>query len=202
MQRQRNRWLSVVGLALVLHACAGGSGSSGFDVSSAETAAIREVLTTGRCVPVSDTELTVCPADVASPQGAPGSVMAGVDPASAVPCVLSAADSCAFTFPFMADGFPPEAVYRVATRSIDPLGAWRVSAAPTANPAPGSAPDFDVPVLIERPSDAPTGSSSVQLAVLVYLAAPSSIPSTVNTLVESGADFAYVVTPIDVLVVQ
>lgn len=68
MQVRRGLPLTVWLVAVWLHGCAGGSGSSGFDVSG-ENAAIRQALTEQRCV-VRD-GLTICPAGSTAGPGSP-----------------------------------------------------------------------------------------------------------------------------------
>lgn len=198
---RRNRWfLSSCPVLLIsawLIACAGGSGSSGFDISFTESAAISEALMAQRCVEVTDTQLTVCPADVTSPSGGVGSVETGVDRSSALPCVPTDAGQCGFVLPFMTEGLPPTSHYRVATRAAQGDAHWRMTPVAAATPMPG-APSFDVPVSFERPIDAPGASTAVQVAILVYLSEPDVLPNTVPSLVASGADFAYVISTIEV----
>jgi hypothetical protein len=77
MQRRRYLWLMWFLLGSALAACAGGSGSSGFDAfPSSENAAIEQALDEQRCVEFEG--LTICPADgtptaepAASPTRAP-----------------------------------------------------------------------------------------------------------------------------------
>ena len=62
MQLRRNLWLMWFFLGLSLSACAGGSGSSGFDnFPSSENAAIQTALDDQRCIPFH--RLNICPAD-------------------------------------------------------------------------------------------------------------------------------------------
>jgi hypothetical protein len=86
MQVRRDLRLVFMLLALVLHACAGGSGSSGFDVTS-ENAAIHQALTEPQhCV--EHDGLTICPAGV-SPTGGPGTVPTPTPTATASPTVAT-----------------------------------------------------------------------------------------------------------------
>lgn len=59
MDTRRYLWFTCLLFILTLTACEGGSGSSGFDISS-ENAAIQEALTEQRCV--HHESLTICPA--------------------------------------------------------------------------------------------------------------------------------------------
>jgi hypothetical protein len=198
-----DRWLlwcpCLLLLGIWLSSCAGGSGSSGFDIQFTESAAIQEALITQRCVLVTGTQLIICPSDVTNPAGGLGSIETGVDRSTALPCTPTEADQCGFLLPFMSEGLPATARYRVATRVAQGDGEWRVTSVSSASPAPG-APSFDVPVSLERPSDAPSSSTSVQVAILVYLREPMPLPDTIPNLVASGADFAYVAGSIDVTV--
>ena len=69
MDARRNFWLTstILALALVLTACAGGSGSSGFDIT--ENAAIDQALATAKCVDFQG--LDICPADQPPAQSEP-----------------------------------------------------------------------------------------------------------------------------------
>jgi hypothetical protein len=189
-------WLVALGLlALTLTACSGGSGSSGFDAAFTESAAIKRALAEGRCVTPETKKPIICPADVTLPPGGLGSVELGLDQANKVPCSAAGGTRCSLVLPFMPEGLPLTATYRVAVRAVDPIGSWRISAAPLENGVP-SMPDFDGTVSVDVPSQPMPGSPDApvraQLAVLVYLTAPTSVPAEVETLAASGADFAYV----------
>ena len=193
MHARRTVWLIILLLALLplgLAACAGGSGSSGFEPVS-EDAAITQALTTQACV--RSDALTVCPADVAGPPKAPGSIETGVDQSRPVSCTLETATNCNLIVPFMPEGFGPDAVFRVAVRNVDPNGKWRISAAPIPNGTPG-APDFDGAVGVDRPPDTQSTAGHVQLAILVFLHTPPTSFQPVDTLSETGAEFVYVTT--------
>jgi hypothetical protein len=79
MQARRYVWLTVFFLGTLLSACAGGSGSSGFDnFPSSENAAIQTALAEQRCVAFHG--LSICPVDNAAgtePGAAPTAVPTG-----------------------------------------------------------------------------------------------------------------------------
>ena len=107
----------------------------------------------------------------------------------AVSCApLAAAGGCILVLPFAPDGFPAATVFRVAVRTVDPLSPWTIGSdlMPSGSP---SAPVFDAPVAVAAPPRAP---ERVQLAVLAFLKPPASVPTTVDTLGDSGADYAFV----------
>ena len=185
-------WLAMLAAlcSLVLTSCGGGSGSSGFDALS-ENAAIDKALQDGECV--THAALTVCPADVHAPKGAAGTIQTGLDQSDTVRCAAIAGDGCDATLPFVPQGFPETAVFRVAVRTVDPLGKWRIGGLTVSNSAP-TRPDFNVPLALPQ---APL-SEHVQIAVLVFLHAPADGSSEVDNLADSGADFAYVTPEVTV----
>jgi hypothetical protein len=114
-----------------------------------------------------------------------------VDAASAVPCAAVDATTCRFTLSFLAQGFPLGTQFRVAARSVDPTGAWSIGAPAlpsAALPADGFA----------APASVPRQAAQVQLVVLVYLQPPDFVPDQVELLGESGADLAFVASPVAV----
>src|SRR5262245_13531377 len=104
-------------LALLVGACSG-SGSSGFDVTSAG-AAIQQALEGNRCVENGD--LFLCPSGVAPLLPSPGprpSVEIGIAADGIVDCTPSGSDSaCAFLLPIVTQSIPPAAALRIAVRS-------------------------------------------------------------------------------------
>jgi len=187
------KWIVLLAwLPLALAACAGGSGSSGFDAApQSENVAIAEVLEQQHCV--THETLQICPV------GTPPTdttyrphVGTGLDGATAVACAPSAGNgACGFVLPFMADGFSAATTFRVAVRTVNPDGPWRLT--DTLPPSGASnAPEFDVPVSVEGSSSAPPPSEQVQVAVLAFLQPPTSVPVQVEDLGDSGADFAFV----------
>jgi hypothetical protein len=226
----------VLGLfAFVLAACAGGSGSSGFDsFPSAENAAIDTALEEQRCVvfeglnicpagatpmnlpepsptptatgtpvPVLDTPKpsgTVAATPTATPTRPPptptGSgqprVETAVDGGEALPCVpVDATSTCLFVLPFVPEGFPAGTTFRVAVRTLQPQSAWVIGPSPTVS-GPVDAPLFDAPIAVDAATRDPLGRVPAQLAVLAFTQPPAELPAQVQTLVESGADFAFV----------
>ena len=212
-------WLLSV---LVLAACAGGSGSSGFDNSpSAENAAISQALDQQRCV--QRPALIICPADQETPSPlptptAPGAATGtpvasptptvheptvtpqprvdtgGIDQSGGVDCAPSPVDNtCRFTLPFAPQGFPLTAMVRIAVRT-DETGRWTISSAGPPN-GPLAMPSFDAPVAVGQ---AVGTGVPVQIAILVFLDFPAAIPAEVTELAESGADYAFVTPEISV----
>jgi len=188
MHARHTLWL--ICTALWLTACAGGSGSSGFDITpQSEDAAIAQAVSEQHCV--THETLTICPADAATlPTGA-AHVETGLNDQLPVACATAADRSgCTFTLPFMPIGFPANATFRVATRLLEPAGSWVIGAVPGANGTP-SAPDFEAPVDVQISSSTPS-AEPIQLAVLAFLTPPASLPATVDTLAATHADFAFV----------
>ncbi len=195
-----------VALALLVAACAGGSGSSGFGAAQqVENEAIDAAVASRGCTAVAEYGLTVCAADGtgAAPLGTPGptpgpgiaTVDTNLDGSGDIACAaLPTAGQCVVRMMFAPLGFPTDASFRVAVRERDPDGRWRLAPEPDENGAPDS-PSFDVGVVIDAaPVEASGGA--VQMAVLVFLAPPGPLPETVRTLAETGADFAFVTTPL------
>ncbi len=197
-----------VALALFVAACAGGSGSSGFlTAQQAENAAIDTAIASGGCDTVGSGGLTVCAADgsgaapvfTPGPEPTPGMGNATVDTnlsadGDLVCALIPATDQCVVRVVFAPLGFPADASFRVAVRDRAPDGRWRLTAEPDENGTPDD-PSFDVEVVIDgTPIDASDGA--IQLAVLVFLTPPASLPELITTLGETGADFAFVTTPL------
>jgi hypothetical protein len=192
MEARRYVWLLAILLGAA--ACAGGSGSSGFDSAPNESAAITLALQEQRCV--DSPTLTVCPTNVAPPADVhrphpPGEIDVSVNQSGAVACAQVTADAaCTFTLPFSSDGFPPGSTFRVAVRSVDPPSPWAFTAPPVPSGAPDT-PGLEVPVAVV-PQAGPAANTRVQVAVLVFAEPPNALPATVQELGDTGADFAYV----------
>ncbi len=177
-------------MALVVAGCGGGSGSSGFDAAFSENGAIMQALAESHCV--AHAGLSICPADVATPPGAPGAVETGLDQAGSVACAPSTDGACSFSLPFMPLGFPSNAAFRVVSRSVGPLRPWRMGALPMPNGPPDSG-DLEVPVNFPAAGGDRPAPLHVQIAVLVYLKPlPSNVPSMADGLASFDADFAFV----------
>jgi hypothetical protein len=73
---------------------------------------------------------------------------------------------------------PSTATYYVAVRPRNPDGDWLVL------PAPGHRVTVEV--------DSANPAQEYQFAVLVFLAQPAFVPETVELLVDTGADSAFV----------
>jgi len=194
-------------LALLVAACAGGSGSSGFGAAQQlENEAIDDAVASRGCRAVSDDGLTICAADGAdngpgaTPRPTPGmegagSVDTNLDGSGDITCALvPAAGRCIVRMMFAPLGFPSDADFRVAVRDRDPDGPWRLAAPPDANGTPNN-PSFDVEVVIDGAGVEASGTV-IQMAVLVFLAPPGPLPEVVATLGATGADFAFVTTPL------
>lgn len=214
--------------AALLSACAGGSGSSGFELARAENRAIERALASDGCE-VND-GLTICASDSALPTttatarvemtrtptptgpaptgsaiptGSPSTrtptatrhasrtptptpippqpaVDINLAPGEAIPCQQDGpAGACSFVLSYDTRGVPDDAAYRVALRPRNPDGRWRIL------------PATDGGAVVAVPSASP----QYQIAVLVFLDAPTFVPDEVELLAESGADLAFV-TPV------
>jgi len=247
MHARRYLLLTLMVLGAVLTACAGGSGSSGFDAFP-ESAAITQALDEQHCVERKG--LMICPADetgrvapststptptatatpvttekpgrTATPTSTPpvtptptpslptapppaGSptptgtphIDAGVDTTSPIPCAaLDTSSVCSLLVPFAPQGFGPDAVFRVAVRSLEPNARWMIGAEPIPV-GTASAPNFDATVAVQTSVHTPSAGVAVQIAILVFHPG-AMIPAEVDELAESGADFAFVTTTLTV----
>jgi len=220
----------------LLAACAGGSGSSGFDVA-AENAAINRALQSQGCEVIQG--LTICasgsptptpastatstpgipaftptatgtpasaatptttttphfasptpsttlplpnptPTPTATPVPSQPSVDIDVGPNDTLPCRRVAPGApCITVVTFHPIGAPADAAYRVAVRTIAPSSTWTIQTA------------VDNSAAVEVDTSGPT----YQIAVLLFLSDPGTLPKRVSLLSDTGADFAFV-TPV------
>jgi hypothetical protein len=212
------RWLIAALCAAVLAGC-GGSGSSGFDGVAAENTAIDHALDTNGCV--TERGLTICASGeltptvptpepsptatvnsnaTATPTGTPAfasptpspsptatrpASQPGVDvqPDTAdVANCLAAPDNqtCTLRVVFVPIAAPVDAAYRAAVRQRQPDSSWRIL------PVTGN----EVEIVIGP------DVAVVQTAILLYEREPGPVPTAVEVLSDSGADFAFVTAPV------
>jgi hypothetical protein len=127
----------------------------------------------------------------------PMQVETNVDASSDITC-RGGGSACTFTFVFVATGFPPDAIYRTAFRE-GPDQPWTLSQPTEAADSQPDQASFVDNVQLEPASNAPSGSEpTVQFAVLVFLSDPGELPSSVTSLSDTGANFAYVLPPVPV----
>lgn len=182
-------WALALGLAAA--ACAGGSGSSGFELRR-ENHAIDTVLDDGGCVDLDG--FVICAADGEGFQSTPtpdglDNVATNLDPGNQTPCGPAVPESGTdLMLCFNPSGFSSATVFRVALRSVDPNGPWHLLPAPMENGNP-SDPNFAVDIPLP-PADA--AGEGVQIAVLVFFTDPGPLQEQVDTLGATGADFAFV----------
>lgn len=188
-------------VALLFCACAGGSGSSGFDASpSAENEVINQVLTTRQCEP--GEELTICPANEEALH-VPGTdqmpippefqVSTGLNPAEIARCAETDERTCRLAVQIAIIGLPTGAGYQLAARGLEPSSTWTVS---------GPAVTLDELGATELTAvvDVPAASTLVQLAVLVFDSGVGTTVGEILTLAETGASFAFVADPVPISV--
>jgi len=190
------RLLGAILCACALAACAGGSGSSGFDVSpAAENETIDFVLTQGQCQ--SSGELTICPAnetgfDLPGQMPTPGfedtEVSANLDPSEVERCGLTDELSCRLAVTVTAHGLPAGGTYQLAARGLEPLGSWEIADA-------GMMPVGEGTVIFDATIEVPSESAAFQVAVLVFFDASGTALGEISTLAETGASFAFVTDP-------
>jgi hypothetical protein len=173
------RWLGLVLLlvGLGLTAC-NGSGSSGFDGSprvpadggpvlpTDEEALITQVLTTQMCL--ERDPLMLCPTDVMEPTDSKLSIITTLPLNGVVTCRPNASGTfCSFPLTFFPDGLPVDAVFRLATRSLDSASPWLLSTQVTE-------------------------SATIRLAVLVWSTPPATQWRTLESLAQSEADWIFI----------
>jgi hypothetical protein len=249
MHAWRFSWISALALAACVTAiaCAGGSGSSGFDLT--ENAAITLALDEQRCVDFEG--LRVCPAlttatvrpagsptatptPARTPTTSPTNAGSGTPPPDASPTatpspthsptpaasaepgvdlvvnrdgtvdctVIEHEGMCDLRVAFWVEGLPPSALFRVAIRTLNPdtlkpEGLWTIGNAPVPSGGP-EMPTFDASVAAIPNADVTGGTATVQLAVLVFLDPPMTIPGETEALVDTGADYAFITTEIGI----
>jgi hypothetical protein len=241
MRAWRFPWISALALATCVTAiaCAGGSGSSGFDIT--ENAAMTMALDEQRCVDFKG--LQVCPAFTATTERTPGAPTAtptpsptpatsptnagtSTPPPSASPTATPSAtpsnergiglilnrdgmvdctvteydETCHLRVAFWAEGFPASAAFRVVIRELnpdthEPEGPWTIGNTPVPSGGP-QMPSFDASVDAIPAADVTSGTTSVQLAVLVFLEPPEMILGETAVLADTGADYAFITTDI------
>lgn len=192
--------MRLVGLCLVfaiLSACAGGSGSSGFDVSpAAENEAINQVLAAKQCLPGEG--LTICPAnetavDVPVPGATPApqgvDVGTTVDTGDFMSCGLSPEEVCRLPVAVSVSGLTSGAAYQVAARGFDPLSDWIIA-------SPATIINADIGATFTATIEVPGASLSLQVAVLVFVDGTGTSLGEIRTLAETDAGFVFVTVPI------
>jgi hypothetical protein len=182
--------------AFLLSACAGGSGSSGFDISpSSENQIIDQVLTARQCR--SGEELTICPANEDAlhvpgndPTPAPENieVVTGLSPTDIARCAATDEPTCRVAVQVAIVGLPTGAAYQLAARGFEPLSAW-TSAGQAVTLEELGAAEFTAIV------EVPAASVSLQTAVLVFGSGSGTAVGELRTLTETGATFAFVADP-------
>lgn len=184
-------------VAALCSGCAGGSGSSGFDMRpSLEDGQIDHVLEGGQCEPFGDAVL--CPSDAeALPLPVPTATLP--DPGNTVVRMetgLAGIDSlacveppCRIELQLSSSGLPSHAILQVATRNPSTPGMWHLS--------PALTPPYESNLIVEV--SVPDGAAELQTAVLVYLTAVPLAEGDVALLADSGASLIFVSSPVSVL---
>lgn len=204
--------------------CAGGSGSGGFDIA-AENAAIDQALETKECIDFKG--LQICAAATAtqtppvgtptaqatpvsppptpaatptrSPQGAPNVSIEqpGIPASDSLTCNLTESQGCLLPFAFEVTQPPPGSAVYVAYRNLPLPAVWTIL--PASSAAAGASSVFYTVTIAVPGSVASAGSTtSIQIAILIYPEPPSSVPASVEELIDAGPDFAFVSAPLTV----
>jgi hypothetical protein len=134
---------------------------------------------TGTFAPATPTA-TRGPSDTPTPTSIPSTPAVDINAAPTDTCPPASDAECVFALTFVPRDVPAGAGYRVAVRGRNPDTRWTIFPA-TENSA-----------VIELPA----GVIDYQIAVLVFLDAPSFVPEEVERLSTTGADFAFV-TPVE-----
>jgi hypothetical protein len=213
---------------LVLAACAGGSGSSGFDITS-ENVAIQQALDTQHCV--TRKTLTICPAEETlspptaspTPTGLPFRTPTGTTtttptgPAAptttptptAVPHVDIGVSPTSGAACVQGDSATCTLLVPFAPQGFPPSAQFRVAVRPdssapwtiSAEPISRDGPNMENlagAVDLSGVGQVPSSGVFVQLAILVFLHPPAVIPAAVTELADSGADYAFVTAELHV----
>jgi hypothetical protein len=135
------------------------------------------------------------PTTTATPTSGVQQVEINIDLRAPVLCASVQGGGCAFVLPFAASGFPSTATFRVAVRTVNPNGRWMIGDVLT--PSGPATPTFEAPVDISAPVSLCCGTA-VQAAVLLFFNPPTNVPATVDELVDTGADAAFVTEPFTV----
>jgi len=192
-----------IALCVAFVGCAGGSGSSGFDITPlAEDRLILQALAEGRCVDADG--LPICPSDtdalaLPAPLDQPGlplrdvSLSTGISGgASRCQVLVSDATACAVQVVFMTGGLPAGANVQVALRGVErtgeTIGLWEV----------GPATTLDGETTVATPVLVPVAYGRVQLAALVFLSSSPLSVGTIDRLAEAGADIVFVTDSFDI----
>ena len=206
------RWLPVALCCLVLVGCAGGSGSSGFDIAAAENRAIATALADATCVV--ERGLTICASGSGEASGTPTATPPTTAPGATA--TVTPPGQVASPTPTATAG-PSQPEVDVA---LDPADVAACASADSANPCsvrlvfvPMAVPagsayraavrqrDPDGPWRImtvtanEVVIDVEPDVMTLQSAILVYPSDPGPVPVEVAVLSDSGADFAFVTPP-------
>ncbi len=109
-----------------------------------------------------------------------------------------AAGSCSNELRFTAQGFDATTAFRVAVRAVDSESAWSILV-----PVPSPTVDGDFDYVVQVPldlfaADAPGIGDFAQFVVLSFDRDPGPIPDRVARLADTGADRAFVVTPVPI----
>jgi hypothetical protein len=156
--------------------------------------------------PTTTPNRTAVPTDIptAAATASPTATALPLGSVDVVPMPEFTADCAVFAFAgpclvvqLQPNGFPPAAVFHLASRPADSDGPWTLTATALDSEIPqGSAP---LTAAVPLPADIGMdggGTSSLQIVVLAFLDQPSAVPATVDRLADSGADQAFVLDPL------
>lgn len=167
--------------------------------SPIEPAATATATATAQAITTASATNTRSPTPTPTATNTPGmKITFFVDASPTLSCTALDATTCRFTISFLAQGFPLDAVFRAAARSVDPAGPWTIGP-PAAASGPQPSDGLVAPVSVSGVSSAPAQSREVQIVVLVYLQPPGLVPDQAELLGESGASLAYVASPLTVI---
>jgi hypothetical protein len=201
LEMPRRRTRLAVGAVLIAAlctaaGCAGGSGSSGFDVSPlTESQAISEAIDGQECVAFE--ERTYCAsgveADTGTFQGA--AVIIDTPPDPLVCDGAATPEECTASLAFHTEGFIIQNSLLAAVSDSE-RGPWRLAPLTVAEDVTGPR-KVTITVPGEPGAESPT---PVIAAVLVYAVPPEDVPQTSARLADFGADAFYVSPRLEIVV--
>lgn len=174
------RWALAALCALVLAGCAGGSGSSGFDIVAAENAAIDTALDTGSCVV--ERGLTICAStsETAAPSSTPTATLPPASPTRTAMSQLTATVTVAVTG--TPTTTPPVTVpTATATQHEGPSATRTGTPGPSHTPTPTGTPARPSIDIQADPSDVAqcVSEADSQVCALRFVFLPTDIPAGV-----------------------
>lgn len=194
--RREAHALLVIGFLTLATACAGGAGtgtgSSG--LIGAEGVLVDRVIETGTCEAFEGVDY--CPAD--APDALPSGkfISTPFEDDASIGCFRSSSGAalCLFVFSFEPQGFEDSQEFVIALRGAATEEPWELFS--LSEPPMGDEEDADLivsSIVVDLADDA---GEEIQLAILAFESQAQSLPETVETLAELGAETVFLVPPL------